>query len=167
MNAYRLGYHWEIEGPIETVFHLVSDARTFPGWFPVFKRVEPDDPIGPLRVGSHALLQVRALLPYRLDWDVTVVRLETPRLIETDCRLTLGGRFPMRGYVRYTLEQRGPLVSVTNEQEFAAERPLPAFLRPIAQAAFTLNHDWAMGQARAPLQRAVRRSRLPPLPGAL
>jgi hypothetical protein len=157
-DAYVLGYRWDIEGPIETVFHYVSDARTFPEWFGVFKEVRPDDPSGPLRVGSHVVCLVRALLPYALLWDITVSHLEPNRLLQTDCRLTLNGRFGMRGYVRYRFEERGRIVTVINEQELVADRPLPGFLHPIAQAIFNFNHDWAMGKARAPLQAIVSRA---------
>jgi hypothetical protein len=138
-DAYQLGYRWTIEGPIDTVFHFVSDARTFHEWFGVFKRVESDDPDGPVRVGSHSRMKVRALLPYTLDWDVTVSRLEPPCLL-------------------HRLEQQGGIVTVINEQELIADRPLPGLLHPLAQAIFNLNHEWAMGRARDPLQRAVRRA---------
>jgi hypothetical protein len=157
-DAYQLGYRWTIEGPIETVFHFVSDARTFREWFGVFKQVESDDPVGPVRVGSHSRMKVRALLPYTLDWDVTVAKLEPPRLLQTACRVTLNGRFGMHGYVRYRLEQQGRLVTVINEQELVAERPLPRLLHPVAQAIFDLNHDWAMSRASEALQRAVSRA---------
>jgi hypothetical protein len=158
MDSYQLGYRWVVEGPIATVFRYVSDARTFHEWFRVFEKVESDDPVGALKVGSHARCLVKALLPYRLDWDITVSRYEPPHLVETDCQVTLGGRFPMRGYVRYRFEQNGRLVSVVNEQELSSERPLPRLLHPLAQAIFSLNHDWAMSRARAPLQAVVRRS---------
>jgi hypothetical protein len=156
-DVYRLGYQWRIQGPIETVFYYVSDARTFLDWFPIFKAVRVDDPVGPLHVGSHCSAQVRAALPYLLDWDITVVGYEPPRCIETDVQLSLNGRFRMRGYVRYRFEQLpGNVVLVINEQELIAERPLPRLLHPLAQAAFSFNHDWAMGQAQTPLQAIVR-----------
>jgi hypothetical protein len=155
-DAYRLGYRWTIEGPIHTVFHFVSDARTFKDWFFVFKDVQPDDPTGTLQVGSHVRCLVKAALPYALDWDITVAEMDIPNFIQTDCRVTLGGRFPLNGYVRYRFQQNGPLVTVINEQELSAERPLPQLLRPLAQRLFAFNHDRAMGQAEAPLQRVVR-----------
>src|SRR5262245_21348745 len=139
MDSYQLGYRWTIEGPIETVFRFVSDARTFGQWFHVFRRVESDDAVGPIRVGSHSRMKVKALLPYTLDWDVTVAKLDPPRMMETDCRVTLNGRFGMHGYVRYRFEQNGRLVTVINEQELIAERPLPRIVHPIAQAIFNLN----------------------------
>src|SRR3569833_493189 len=135
-GTYRLSYRWVVKGPIETVFHYVADARTFLDWFPVFKEVRPDDPYGELRVGSHVLCHVTALLPYVLDWDITVSRCEPPYLIETDCTLSLSGRLGMHGFVRYRFEQQGGEVLVINEQEMFADQPLPSFLFPLAQAAF-------------------------------
>jgi uncharacterized protein YndB with AHSA1/START domain len=154
-DTYRLGYRWVVDGPIETVFHYVSDARTFPRWFPVFEEVLPEDPTGPIRVGTRARLRVRALLPYTLDWHVTVVRHEPPHLTETDCRVVLGRRFAMRGRIRFRLVRDGERTVVFNEQEMISERPLPRFLRPLAQAAFSINHRWAMARGLPGLRRVV------------
>jgi uncharacterized protein YndB with AHSA1/START domain len=155
-RSYRLSYRWLVEGPIETVFHYVGDSRTFRQWFPVFKEVRPDDPSAPVRVGSRTHCRVQAWLPYELDWDITVSRYEPCRLIETDCTVTLNGRFRLRGFVRYRFEQRGPLVSVVNEQELTPDRPLPGPLHGLAQGMFSFNHDWAMARGARGLQRVVR-----------
>ena len=157
-DVYRFGYEWRIHGPIDTVFYYVSDARTFLDWFPVFKDVRPDDPIAALHVGSHTLARVRALLPYVLDWDITVSRYEPPRFIDTFVKLTLNGRFGMHGSVSYAFQPSpGDVVLVTNQQEMYADKPLPRVLHPLLQAAFAFNHDWAMRKAQAPLQAIVRR----------
>jgi hypothetical protein len=152
-DVYRLGYRWTVVGPLETVFHYVTDARTFRDWFPVFKVVRADDQQGEVRVGSHVTARVKALLPYVLDWDITVARHEPPWFQETSVMLSLNGRFRMRGYVRYRFEQRpSSVVVVYNEQALAADQPLPRILHPFAQAVFSLNHAWAMSQALAPLR---------------
>jgi hypothetical protein len=152
-DVYRLGHRWTVVGPIEKVFHYVTDARTFLDWFPVFKMVRADEPVGELHVGSHATARVKALLPYVLDWDITVARHEPPRFQETNVMLSLSGRFQMSGYIRYRFEQPSPnVVVVHNEQALAAVHPFPRILHPIAQAVFSLNHVWAMNQAQAPLQ---------------
>lgn len=156
-DVYRLRHQWRIEGPIETVFSYVTDARTFLDWFPVFKEISVDEPVGPLHVGSHATARVRALLPYVLDWDITVVRHEPPVFQETFVALSLNGRFGMRGYIRYSFEERrSNVVVVRNEQELAADQPLPRLVHPLAQAAFAFNHRYAMRLAQRPLQAIVR-----------
>jgi hypothetical protein len=156
-DTYRLGYRWVVDAPIETVFHYISDARTFPSWFSVFKDVRPEDPNGPVRVGTRMKATVRAFLPYGLDWEFTVARYEAPYLIETDCRVLLGGRFGLRGWIRYRLIRDGESTVVVNEQEMIADRPLPGFLHAIAQAAFSFNHDWAMARGLTGLRRIVAR----------
>src|SRR5687767_8667569 len=113
-DVYHLGYRWRIEGLIETVWYFVSHGRTYPEWFPVFREAHSDDQ--EVRVGSRIRYHVKALLPYDLLWDVTVSRLEPPHLIQTDTTVVLGGRFRLRGWVRFRLQQQGSLVEVINEQ---------------------------------------------------
>ncbi|MBV9580366.1 MAG: hypothetical protein JO057_17405 [Chloroflexi bacterium] len=158
-DVYRFGYQWRIRGPIDRVFYYVSDARTFAEWFGVFKEVNPDDLDGPLMVGSHTTARVKALLPYVLDWDITISRYRPPTCLETAVKLSLDGRFGMHGYVQYTFQELPDnTVLVTNEQALIADKPLPRILHGVAQAGFAFNHDWAMSQAQAPLQAVVRGS---------
>jgi hypothetical protein len=155
-DVYRMGHRWIVRGPIDTVFRYVTDARTYLDWFTVFKSVTPDDPVGPIKVGSHSTMRVQALLPYSLDWDVTVVRHEPPTLQEVQIKVSLGGKFGMHGKIRFSLHDKGDgTVIVRNDQEIAADQPLPRFLRPLAQAAFAFNHRYAMNQAQKPLQAIV------------
>jgi hypothetical protein len=155
-DVYKFGYRWIVRGPIDTVFRYVGDARTFLDWFTVFKEVHADDPVGPIKVGSHSTMRVKALLPYTLDWDVTVARHEPPRLLETAVKVSLRGRFCMHGRITFSLEEQPDgTVVVWNNQEIAADKPLPRFLHPLAQAIFAYNHRWAMNQAQRPLQAIV------------
>jgi hypothetical protein len=146
-NIYRMSHQWVVRGPVETVFRYVGDARTFCSWFTVFKEVHPDEPTGEIHVGSHSTMRVKAQLPYMLDWDV---------LQETAVKVSLGGRFSMRGRIIFRLEpQPDGTVIVHNNQELTADRPLPNFLKPLAEWMFRFNHRWAMNQAQAPLQAIV------------
>ncbi len=155
-DVYRLGHSWVVRGPIDTVFRYVGDARTFLDWFTVFKEVHPDDPVGPIKVGSHSTMRVQALLPYSLDWDVTVVRHEPPRLQEIAVKVSLSGRFNLHGQIQFSFqEQPDGTVVVWNKQELVSDTKLPGFLHPLAQAVFSFNHRWAMEQAQRPLQAIV------------
>jgi len=155
-DVYHMQHRWVIRGPIETVFRYVGDSRTYLDWFTVFQEAHPDDPTGPIKVGSHSKMRVKAQLPYALDWDVTVERYEPPTLEEVAIKVTLGGSFGMHGRIRFTLADRGDgTVEVTNAQQIAADQPVPRFLHPVAQAIFAYNHRWAMNQAARPLQAIV------------
>jgi len=120
-QSYRFGYRWTIRGPIDTVFHYVSDARTFDEWFDVFKEVRPEHPTRPVDIGSRTHCRVKALLPYQLDWDITVSQIEPPRLLQTDVHLVLSGKD--RGELRiqfYSSEDLGRLLElITNSTDEA------------------------------------------------
>jgi hypothetical protein len=153
-DRFRLRHRWLIEGPIDVAFDLLSRGTTFPDWWaPVFLSAETDDP-EPV-VGSRVRYRVRARLPYRLDWDVTLRRLEPPHVIQTDTVVVLGGRFRLSGPIRFTLTETPHGVEIRNEQLMTTDRRLPSPLRALAQRAFAYNHAWAFRVGGRGLQRAV------------
>jgi uncharacterized protein YndB with AHSA1/START domain len=155
-QAVRFRYRWNIEGPIESVFALVADARTFPRWFHAFESVATSSPTERVRVGTEAWCRAQAFLPYRADWRILVTEYRPPSEVVTACHVCIGGRIDLTGTVRFRLTQRGPITTVVNEQDFRTDRPLPWWLPfRLCAAAFRFNHDWTMARARAPLQSAV------------
>jgi hypothetical protein len=152
-DVYRLGHRWLIQGPIDVVFDVLSQLTEFPTWWSVFKSVESDDP--ELGVGASARIRTRVVLPYDLDWDLTVAAKDRPRLLELDATVLLANRFPLRGPLRFTLTETADGVEVLNEQVFTSERRLPGPLRAIAQRMFAYNHAWGFERGGIALQKAV------------
>ena len=152
-DVYRLGHRWLIHGPIDVVFDVLSQLTKFPTWWSVFKSVESDD--AEFGVGARARVRTRVVLPYDLDWDLTVVAMDRPRLIELDATVLLGNRFALRGPLRFILTETGAGVQVLNEQVFASERRLPRPLHAIAQRMFAYNHAWGFERGGIALQNAV------------
>jgi len=152
-DVYRLGHRWLIKGPIDVVFDVISNVREQPTWWSVVKSVESD--ATDLGVGAHARLLVRARLPYTITWDVTVSAIDRPRFLETDTTLSLNGRFPMRGPVRYTLIEGPDGVEVVNEIIICSGRRLPRALHALTQRAFAYNHAWSARRGGPGLQKAV------------
>lgn len=152
-DAYRLGHRWLIQGPIDVVFDVLSQLRDFPTWWSVFKSVESDDP--EFGVGATARVRTRVVLPYDLDWALTVAAMDRPRLIELDATVLLANRFPLRGPLRFTLTETSEGVEVLNEQVFTSERRLPRPLRAIAHRMFAYNHAWGFERGGIALQKAV------------
>jgi hypothetical protein len=111
-DVYRLGHRWLIQGPIDAVFDVLSQLTEFPTWWSVFKSVESDDP--ELGVGASARVRTRVVLPYDLDWDLTVAAKDRPRLLELDATVLLANRFPLRGPLRFTLTETADGVGVLN-----------------------------------------------------
>jgi hypothetical protein len=156
-DAYRLQYEWRIEGAIERVFHYLGHVTTFPLWWgAVFldAKSEAKDPF----VGARATVRAKSRLPYVLDWDLVVTRLDAPRLIELDSRVSLSRRMELTGSILYRLEQDGAFVRVDTDQLMHPARPVPWPLRGLAGWLFRYNHGWAMARGEAGLQRIVRQS---------
>ena len=152
-DVYRLGHRWLIKGPIDVVFDLLSDSRTYPTWWiPCFKSAESDDEVA---VGARSHLRVRSKLPYELVWDITLTEFDPPNLIVVDTIVRLSGRFPLRGPIRYTLTDGPDGVEVVNDQVIVSERKLPRPMRALLQRAFAYNHTWAFRIGGRGLQRAV------------
>jgi uncharacterized protein YndB with AHSA1/START domain len=153
-DTYHMRHRWLIKGPIDDVFDLLSHPVDFPTWWaPCFRSAKSEDRA--VTVGAKTHLRVRSRLPYELVWDVTLVEVEPPNLLVTETVVRLSGHFPLRGHVRFALDQVANGVEVLNEQAFVAERHLPRPLRALAQRAFTWNHAWAMKIGGRGLQKAV------------
>lgn len=168
-DVYRLGHRWQIDGPIDVVFDVLSRPREFTVWWaPCFKSAQSDST--ELVVGSSAHFRVRSKLPYELVWDVTLVQSDRPAFIELDTVVRLSNRFPLRGPIRYTLTEAADGVTVVNEQVIVSERRLPRPVRALLQRAFAYNHAWAFRIGGRGLQKAVDEILpraplvLPPLP---
>jgi hypothetical protein len=154
-DVYHLQYVWNIEGPIDVVFYYIGHATTFPQWWtPVFLAGTSEDKEP--YIGAKAYVKVKSILPYVLDWDLVVTRLEPPRLIELDSHVTLSKRFELTGSILYCLEEHGPIVRVISEQYMRPKKPIPKLFRPIARRLFKFNHRWAMRHGERGLQKVVR-----------
>jgi uncharacterized membrane protein len=152
-QTFNLSYEWQVNGPIEAVYYFLSHLATYPEWWPVFRSVEV--PPGEPNIGVASKADVKAILPYYLDWTITPRILEPPRLVVVVTHLVISGGLAVDGYVRFELEQGGESVIVHNIQEERLGRPLPRIVRPIAERVFRFNHDWAMAQGLPGLQRVV------------
>jgi uncharacterized protein YndB with AHSA1/START domain len=123
-DTYRLSHRWLISGPIDVAFDVLSRGTAFPAWWaPVFLSAESDDtePV----VGSRVRYRVRGRLPYSLHWDVTLRRLERPHIIETETIVVLGGRFRLRGPIRFTLTETADGVEILNDPDDDQRPPAP------------------------------------------
>jgi hypothetical protein len=151
---YRVGHRWRIEGPIDLVFHYLSQTRTYPEWWPAILAAHTDDT--EVKVGARVRVRVKSALPYSLDWDCTVTRVEPPHVMDIATDLVLGGRFRLDGMTYLRLREDGAYVEVVQEEEFWARQRLPAPLRAVAGRLFAYNHAVAAAPGERGLQRVVR-----------
>ncbi|MBS1724754.1 MAG: hypothetical protein JSS66_17570 [Armatimonadetes bacterium] len=155
-RSFRLGYCWELEGTIDAAFYYISHIATWPTWWPQIVAVQTDDPEKhEVAVGDTALMKARSFLPYGLDWQTEVTRIEPPHLIEVASAVELGKSFELAGTVAFELTQKGGRVLAVNRQEMSPKRPVAGVLWPVMNAIFNFNHDYAMKRGQAGLQRVL------------
>lgn len=140
---------WEVDAPIEAVFEALADARTYPQWWrPVYLDVQSD---GPPTVGRVSVERFKGRLPYRLQINSEIVRLDPPREFEIRATGDLSGRGV------WTLRDDAPGgVCVRFDWRVNADRPLLRVLTPVLRPLFRANHNYAISRAKAGLERYAR-----------
>jgi len=91
MARYKFIDRWTIQAPIDQVFRYISDARTYPQWWPVYPEVEILTGDAEPAVGSRARLVVASALGYRLDLEVEMTEYDPPHYFKTVSRGNLEG----------------------------------------------------------------------------
>jgi len=140
MANYEFVTHWTIDAPIDRVYAAIEDANSWPKWWPgVLSSVElePGDPDG---VGSIRRSVWKSALPYKLEFDSQVVRIEKMKLIE----IRAFGHLDGRGV--WNLESDGASKTrVRYDWTVQTTKGWMNVLSPIARPLFRWNHDVIMG----------------------
>jgi uncharacterized protein YndB with AHSA1/START domain len=140
---------WDVDAPLDAVFHALADAGTYPDWWtPTYKESLCD---GPPEVGRVSHQRFGAKLPYTLKTQSTIVALDPPHTLEVD---VVGD---LRGHGRWTLEPRNGKVHVRFDWRVFADRPLLRYLTPVLRPAFRWNHNEAIRCAMRGLEPYAQR----------
>ena len=156
-NNYHFVTHWHVQGSVEEVSRIISDAPSLVHWWPSVyldvQQLEPGDEQG---LGKVVSLYTKGWLPYTLRWQFRVMEVN-PR----GFTLQAWGDFEGRGI--WTFEQDGDWVNVTYDWKIIAEKPLLRNFSFIMKPLFSANHQWAMrrGKESLELELARRRARAP------
>jgi mannose-6-phosphate isomerase-like protein (cupin superfamily)/uncharacterized protein YndB with AHSA1/START domain len=148
-RPYEFVDEWDVDASPETVFDVLSDARTYPQWWrPVYLDVEAD---GEPAVGNVTRQHFKGRLPYHLRTHTRTLRLERPRVIEGET----GG--DLRGRGLWTLEPlAGGGTHVRFDWRVHADRALLRVLTPVLRPALRWNHNWAIARAIEGLEPYAR-----------
>ncbi|HKP12302.1 MAG TPA: SRPBCC family protein [Blastocatellia bacterium] len=157
-NDYHFITDWRVEGTINEVADILSDATSLPRWWPsVYLGVEVKAPGDSAGVGEVVSLYTKGWLPYTLRWQFRVTESNYPHGFS----LEAWGDFKGRGV--WTLGQDGDFVNVRYDWRIRADKPLLAALSFLMKPLFAANHRWAMarGEESLKLELARRRARTP------
>jgi uncharacterized protein YndB with AHSA1/START domain len=148
MGRYEFVTTWCLDAPIDRVFSAIEDSARWPEWWQGVRSAEllqEGDESGVGRIWRYVW---RSRLPYNLEFDSRVTRLERPWLMEgqADGELTGIGRWRL-------FEGRG--TAVVYEWNVTTSRRWMNALAPLARPLFAWNHDVVMRQGAEGLARLL------------
>ena len=139
MADYRFLTTWLLDAPIEQVFDVLNDSKGYPDWWKGVQRVEVIEEGDELGVGELDRFSWRSVLPYTLEFDLRVTRVERPRLIAGNASGELEGMGVWRLF-------DGPGTAVVYDWRVRTTKLWMNALGPLARPAFSWNHDVVMRQ---------------------
>ncbi len=138
MPSYQFLTTWLIEASRERAWEVLEDVARWPDWWRGVERVEERAAGDAERVGSRYLVEWRSRVPYPVEFEFEVDRVERPALMEGRAAGELTGRGCWR-----LLEDQG-VTAVIYEWEVSTTRAWMNLLSPVARPVFAWNHDVVM-----------------------
>ena len=138
MPEYAFLTAWRVAAPRERVFALLHDSERWPEWWRGVERVvklEDGDEEGRGSLGRYTW---RSRLPYRLEFEMRITRVDRPERMEGEA---VG---ELTGTGRWWLHDDGDATTVLFEWRVRTTRPWMNALAPLAAPVFRWNHDWVM-----------------------
>jgi uncharacterized protein YndB with AHSA1/START domain len=145
---------WCVDAPIERVFDVLHDSAGYPDWWRGVAAVEVLTPGDADGVGQTARFSWRSLLPYTLQFDSQVTRVERPHLIEGRAYGELEGVGVWR---LFTGPDSTAVLYLWNVRTTKRWMNLTG---PLARPAFRWNHDLVMRQGGVGLAKRLGASLL-------
>jgi len=150
--SFRIPTLWHVRGRIQDVAAVLSRPEEFPSWWgDVYlscTTVKSGDPMG---IGQTVAVCSKGWLPYRLNWQGTLVENHMPQSWTVEATGDLVGR----GI--WTLTQRGDVAEVAYDWSVSSDRFLFRLLAPFFRWLMISNHRWAMQKGEEGLQKELNR----------
>lgn len=153
-NQYHFISHWQVEGTVDEVYAIITDACSLPRWWPsVYLTVTELQPGVGDGIGKVVKLLTRGWLSYTLEWTLRVTESRRPHGLTLEAE----GDFHGRGIWHFI--QDGPLVLVRYDWKIRAEKRLLRTLSFVLKPVFQANHRWAMERGEQSLRLELARQR--------
>jgi uncharacterized protein YndB with AHSA1/START domain len=129
---------WLLRAPRAAVWDAIQDVEEWPHWWRGVESVRELDGGDGARVGSRYRVRWRSAVPYSVQFDFEVQRVELPVLMSGRATGDLDGSGTWRLY-----EQDG-VTAVTYDWRVGTTKAWMNLVAPIARPVFEWNHDWVM-----------------------
>jgi hypothetical protein len=128
---------------------VLKDVHRWPEWWRGVVRADQLHPGGESLMGCCWRVEWRSRIPYSLEFDFTVERVEEPRL--------MGGRArgELEGLGCWRLLEEGGVTAVVYEWNVSTTKRWMNLVGPVARPIFSYNHDVVMGWGGEGLARKL------------
>jgi uncharacterized protein YndB with AHSA1/START domain len=138
--GYEFLTTWLLRAPRAVVWDAIADAAAWPQWWRGVESVEELDGGDAARVGSRYLVRWRSFVPYSVQFEFEVERVEPVVLMSGRASGDLDGSGTWRLY-----EQDG-VTAVTYDWRVRTTKAWMNAVAPVARPVFEWNHDWVMAR---------------------
>jgi hypothetical protein len=148
-HRYRFLTAWLLAAPRDDVFSVIHASESWPEWWRGVERVvklEDGDEEGRGSLGRYTW---RSALPYRLEFDMRITRVERPYLMEGRAEGELSGTG------RWRLFEEAGVTAVLYDWDVETTRRWMNLIAPLARPVFKWNHDWVMRQGEIGLAKRL------------
>jgi hypothetical protein len=129
---------WQFPSPLAPVWDLVYHSDEWPAWWRGVERVERVAEGDERGIGAVRRYTWKSRLPYRLAFDMRLVRVEPHALIEGEA---VG---ELQGTGRWSFSETAGLTTVRYDWNVSTTKPWMNLLAPLARPVFRWNHDAVM-----------------------
>jgi hypothetical protein len=135
---YRFLTTWLLEASRHDAWEVLQDPAQWPEWWRGVVRVSELDPGDAERLGSRYRIAWRSRIPYELEFDFTVRRVDPP------CCMAGEADGELRGSGTWRLFEQDGVTAVVYEWRVDTTKRWMNALRPVARPVFEYNHDVVM-----------------------
>jgi hypothetical protein len=135
---YRFLTTWLLETSRASAWEILEQPLSWPEWWRGVERVAELDGGDACRVGSRYRIAWRSRIPYELEFEFTVTRVDSPCCMEGHASGDLDGVGVWR------LFEQGDVTAVVYDWDVTATKRWMKTLAPIARPVFDYNHDVVM-----------------------
>ncbi|KAA0011827.1 polyketide cyclase [Billgrantia pellis] len=147
MTAFRLDTRWLLEAPTEVVFGALADSLRWPEWWHGLTEVCQHRAGDEYGIGRTQRFVWRSPLGYRLCFDIRIVRVERPCLIEG---VASGD---VAGIGRWQLREEGSSTCVHYHWQVHTVSPWMSLVSRMARPLIVWNHRILMRRGAKGLAR--------------
>jgi len=147
MTEFRFVTIWRIEASLPLVCEAIAQCQHWPEWWNGVEKVEELTPGVDGGIGGLRRFTWKGRLPYRLTFDIRIIRAVPLKVIEGHAS------GDVEGIGRWHFYYDAPVTIVRYEWQVRTTRRWMSLLAPVARPLFKWNHDQLMRQGGEGLAR--------------